>query len=143
MWFVKDLKVWQEAEKQFARYLIDYPKLVSIEFAQWKFKEWDIKMTTQDKEITYEIKNDTQWWETWNVAIEFRYKWEASGIYESKADFIVYHVADKWWIQKRAELILRLCEVEKRVVKWWDWWQSELYLIKLDEMPNLFEPLNM
>lgn len=141
--FVKDLAKGAEAEKIFMRYLVDYPKLVSLEFSQWKFKDYDIKMTTQDKVITYEIKNDVMADKTWNIAIEFRYKWEPSWIYASKADYIVYHAAWKWYMQSRPELILRLCEVEKEVKKGWDWYQSELYIISLDKMNDLFESLTL
>ena len=142
MSFVKDLEKGKEAEKKFARYLIDYPKLVKLEFPTGKFKEWDIKMTTQEKEITYEIKSDIMAPQTGNFVIEYRFKWKASGIYASKADYIVYNVLWKRWIQERWELILRLIGTEKRETKWGDWRNSDLYVIKCDELPNLFEPLN-
>ena len=128
MSFVHDLAKGKEAEKIFAR----------------KFKEWDIKMTYWDNKVaTYEIKRDLKAQETWNFIIEYRFKWEASWIYASKADYIVYYIADKWWIQKRSELLLRIQQVEKRECKWWDGWQSSLYIIKVDKLPELFETLNL
>ena len=145
MWnFVKDLAIWQEAEKVFARYLIDYPKLISLEFSQWKFKDYDIKMTYGDNKVaTYEIKRDMQAQDTGNVALEIRYKWDASWIYTSKADYIVYYAAGKWFLQRRWELILRLEKANKKIVKWWDWWQSELMLVKLEDMNKIFEQINL
>lgn len=144
MSFVRDLQKWRQAEKVFARYLIDYPNIKSLEFPQWKFKEWDIKMTYWDGKIaTYEIKRDLKAWETWNFIIEYRYCWEASWIYASKADYIVYYIDNKWYIQSRAELLLRIQKVEKRECKWWDWWKSSLYIIKVDKLPELFELLNL
>lgn len=144
MGFAKDLAVGHQAERVFARYLIDYPKLISIEFAQWKFKDYDIKMTYGDNKVaTYEIKRDMQAQDTGNVALEIRYKWDASWIYTSKADYIVYYAAWKWYCQTRWELILRLEKANKRIVKGWDWWQSELMLVKLEDMDKIFEVLNL
>lgn len=143
MTFVHDLKKWKEVEKAFARYLIDYPDLRCIEFPQGKFKEWDVRMIYgEGKVATYEIKTDFKAEETGNFVIEYRYKWKASWIYASKADFIVQYILWKWWIQSRPELILRINGIEKRETKWWDWYQSSLYIIKADKLPELFEPLN-
>jgi hypothetical protein len=144
MWsFVKDLQEWRTAEKLFAKYLIDYPNFISLEFSQWRFPDWDIRMVTKDKVITYEIKKDLQAQDTWNVAIEVSFKWDASWIFSSKADYVVYTAAWRWWIQKRGELILRLIKAEKRELKWWDWRNSLLWLVKLSDMDTLFEPLNL
>ena len=143
MWFAKDLKYGQSQEQIFARYLLDYPDCVSIEFAQWKFKDYDIKLTTKDKTITYEVKADTMAPQTWNFVIETRYKWVPSGIYASKADYIAYCVKDEWYLQSRGELVLRLINTPKRITKWGDKRQSELYVIKCEELDNLFEHLNL
>lgn len=141
--FVKDLIIGQEAEKLFMKYLVDYPHMVSLSFSQGKCTDYDIKMITKDKEITYEVKSDTMADKTGNFVIEFRFKWEASGIYESKADFVVYYIMWEWRIQKRSELILRLWEVEKEIKRWWDGWNSELYIIKVEKLPELFEKIEM
>ena len=143
MSFIIDFKVGKTAEKKFAKYLIDFPWFVSLEMPRGKCKDWDIILTTKDKIITYEVKSDTMADKTWNFVVEYRFRWEASGIYASKADFIVYNILWEWRIQKRAELILRLQETEKREVKWWDGWNSDLYIIKVEELPNLFEKLNI
>lgn len=143
MSFVMDLKVWKEAEKIFAKYLIDFPDFISIEIPDGKFKDYDIKLTTKQKVITYEVKSDTMAPKTGNYVIETRFKWEPSGIYESKADYVVYYVKWEFWIQKRSELILRLIDAEKRTTKWGDWWQSELYVLSCDTLPQLFEHLNL
>lgn len=143
MSFVKDLALWKSAEKIFAKYLLDYPDFISLEIPDGKFKDYDIKLTTKTKEITYEVKSDTLAPRTWNFVIETRFKWEPSGIYASKCDYVVYNVKWERWIQSRAELILRLIETEKRVTKWWDGRQSELYVISCDELPKLFYPVNV
>ena len=145
MSFVSDLKIWEEAQFEFAKQLLSskQKRIVSIEFAQWKFKDWDIKTNSiPNWEETYEVKSDTMAPQTGNFVIETRFKWKPSGIYTSKADFIVYFVKWEWRIQERGELILRLLKTEKKETKWWDWWNSDLYVIKCEELPNLFMPLN-
>ena len=143
MSFVKDLAKWKEVEKAFAKYLIDYPGIVSIEFPKWKCKDYDVKMIYWDNKVaTYEIKTDFKAQDTGNFVIESRFKWEASWIYASKADYIVQYILGKWWIQSRGELVLRINQVDKREVKGWDWFQSTLYIIKADKLPELFESLN-
>lgn len=144
MSFIRCLEKGKEAEKVFARYLIDYPNIRSLEFPSWRFKDWDIRMTYGDwKQATYEIKRDMKAQDTGNFIIEYRSNWEASWIYASKADYIVYYIADKWRIQSRWELLLRIQKVEKRECQWWDWNRVSLYIIKVDKLPELFELLNL
>lgn len=141
--FVKDFQVWKTAEKIFCKYLIDYPWFVSIEVPRGKCTDWDIILTTKDKIITYEVKSDTMAWQTGNFVIEYRFKDEPSWIYESKADYVVYNILWEWWIQKRSELILRIQWIEKEEVRGGDGWNSSLYKIKIDKLPELFEKIKM
>lgn len=143
MSFAIDLKIGKDAEKIFAKYLIDFPDFISIEIPDGKFKDYDIKLTTKTKTITYEVKSDTMAPKTWNFVIETRFKWEASGIYASKADYVVYCVKNEWYIQKRWELILKLIDTPKKITKGWDGRNSELYVISCNELDNLFEHLNL
>ena len=110
MSFVKCLQLGKECEKTFMRYLIDYPGMISIEFAQWKFKDWDIKMTTKDKEITYEVKSDRKSEETWNCCIECMYKDEPSWVYASKADYIVMLDSDLSYNEKHIPKMLKFLD---------------------------------
>ena len=139
MSFVNDLKIGEDAQIEFAKVLLTTRKISNLEIAQGKFKDWDIKITTPTWEETYEIKFDTMAPNTWNFVIETRCSWIASGIYSSKADYIVYNVKWEWRIQERWELILRLIDTEKRTTKWWDWYRAEMYVIKCEELPNLFD----
>jgi len=142
MTFVKDLKCGKDVEKMFAKYLIDYPWLVWIEFPQGRFSDYDILLKTDKKEITYEIKSDTMAQDTGNFVIEIMCNNIPSWIYASKADFIVYRIMDKWYIQKRWQLIYNLNKLEnKRITKWWDWWRSEMYVISMDYILDLFEEI--
>ena len=141
MSFTTDLMLWENAQIEFAKLLLSSKekRIVSIEFAQWKFKDRDIKVNWEE---TYEIKFDTKAPDTGNFVIETRCSWIASGIYASKADYIVYNVKWEWRIQERGELILRLIDTEKRLTKWWDWFRAEMYVISCEELPNLFTKIN-
>ena len=146
--FADDLAIGRKAEVEFAKILLDNTKefrVVSLEFAQGKFKDWDIKIDcVPDWILTYEIKSDTMADKTGNFVIEFRgSKWNASGIYTSKADYIVYYVKWEWWVQERGELILRLINTEKEEVKGWDWKLTSMWKIKCSELPNLFTKLEV
>lgn len=144
MWnFANDLADWKQAEQEFAKYLCNCPNFISIELAQWKFKDYDIKLTTKDRTITYEVKTDRKAQETWNYCIEFSYADKASGIYASKADYIVYHLMWQWWMQSRWDLILKLDSVEKKKINWWDWFKSWLWLLKVETLPKLFTQLDL
>lgn len=141
MSFISDLAIGEACQIEFAKLLLDTEKVVGLEIAQWKFKLWDIKITTPEWEKTYEIKKDLKAPETGNYVIETRCSWKASGIYTSKADYIVYNVKDEWWVQERWELILRLMDVEKRTTKWWDWFRAEMFVLSCDTLPILFNKI--
>lgn len=141
MTFVNDLAIGEACQIEFTKVLLDTEKIIKIEFAQWKFKYRDIKITTPDWEKTYEIKKDLKANDTGNYVIETRSSWKASGIYTSTADYIVYNVKWERWIQERWELILRLINTEKRVTKWWDWFRSEMYVLKCETLSDLFSKI--
>ena len=138
MSFVKDLSDWIKAQIEFAKVLLDTEKVISLEFAQWRFTDWDIKINTPEGEKTYEIKSDRQAEQTGNYVIEYLYKWNPSWIFESKADYIVYNIKGERRIAKRWALILGLMDVEKRATKWWDSWASSLWVLKCETFPTLF-----
>ena len=119
MSFVKDLAIWEKAQIEFAKILLETEKIISLEFAQWKFSDWDIKIKTPDWEKTYEIKTDTMAESTGNYVIEYMFKWNPSWIFTSKADYIVYQVKWERRVASRGALILWLINMEKRDTKWW------------------------
>ena len=147
MWFASDLAIWEDAQKEFAKVLLDNTKefrVISLEFAQWKFKDWDIKIDcVPDWILTYEVKSDTMADKTGNFVIEYRFKWNPSWIFVSKADYIVYYIKWERWIQERWELILRLMNTEKRETKWWDGYYSSLWVISCDKLPDLFNKIEI
>lgn len=134
--FAEDLKEWQKIEREFAKKLIDR-KLNSLEFApDRKFTDRDIKIRFNKdwKEIekTFELKYDRQVWDTHNVWIEYMLDWKPSGIYTSKADYVVYKLWDKFYYADRLKLIIELSKVLKSDVVWWDNDKSQLWLVKED-----------
>lgn len=141
MWFAKDLSDWVRAQIEFAKVLLDTEKVISLEFAQWRFPDWDIKILTPDWEKTYEVKSDRQAQDTGNYVIEYSYKWKPSWIFTSKADYIVYYVKWERRIAERGALILWLINAEKRTTKWWDWWASSLWVLKCETLPDLFSKI--
>lgn len=131
--FSNDLKEWQKIEREFASKLMKRD-VSKIEFSQGKFKDYDIKATFKriwwDVEKTFEIKNDMVSDRTWNVWFEYNFNWEPSGIYTSKADYIVYKLWDDFYYVDRARLLVWLSKIEKQDVLWWDNNLSWMFLVK-------------
>ena len=140
--FSNDLEEWRNKEKEFAKYLLD-KRIANIEFApDKKFTDWDLKRTKNWDVKTYEIKFDKKAEETWNLAIEYRFNWKPSWMFKSKADYIVYSVYGKRYIENRAELLLKILEnyqlwlIQKK--EWWDLNSSSLYIIPLKYIDKIF-----
>lgn len=131
--FKEDLKKWKEVEREFASRLMKRD-VSKIEFSQWKFKDWDIKATFKkfwrDVEKTFEIKNDIVSERSGNVWFEVTCNWEPSGVFASKADYIVYKLWDKFHYMDRARLLLWLASIDKEIVMWGDNHSSEMFLVK-------------
>lgn len=145
--FKNTLESWREVESKFASKLFlrkDRP--VSVTLAPNKqFKDWDVKATfdrEENPEVTFEIKRDWKSQETWNIALEVRCNNKPSGIYASKADYIVFCLSEgEFYFQNRWELLYRLDYMWKKLVKWWDGDRSEMYLVSKEELPLLFNKI--
>lgn len=139
MTFYDSLNIGEKAQKDFAKILLDTENVVKLEFAQGKFPDWDIKITTPKWEKTYEVKIDTISRNTGSFCVEHKYKGKASWIFASKADYVAYNIADEWWLAERSELVLRLPETEReRELNWWDGNYSSLRIFSWDKLPDLF-----
>lgn len=139
MSFLSDLEKWKEWERKFLMTLLWAPKLSRIDLPQGKFKDYDLKLTIDGKEYTFEVKNDLQAHTTGNYVVEYRCNKIASWIFSSKADYIVYIMWDDIYIQSRGELIIRLMDLEnKKKISWWDWRRSQMFLLKFDKIEELF-----
>lgn len=142
--FAKTLQWWKEIERQFAiKMLARYQNIQKIEFApDIQFKDWDLKITIDWIEKSYEIKRDFKSQETWNIALEIRCNNKPSGIFASKADYIIYCLNDdEFYRQNRWELLYRLADINKYKTLGWDWERAEMYIINKELLPLLFNKL--
>lgn len=143
MSFRSDLAIGEKAQLEFAKVLLNTEKVIKLEFAQWKFPDWDIKILTPEWEKTYEVKADTMAETTGNYVIEYMFKWNPSWIFTSKADYIVYQIKWERWMANRWALILWLIDAEKRATKWGDAWASSLWVLKCETLPTLFSKIEI
>lgn len=91
MW-KEDLKDGEYAERVFADYLIRVGKHNVVHKALGDFKDYDL---LGDLNTTYEVKSDRIARTTGNIAIEFQYHGEPSGIVITKANYWVQRIAEK------------------------------------------------
>lgn len=144
MEFQKTLESWKKIEREFAKIMIDrYADVEKVEFApDMQFKDWDVKITVGWIERTYEIKRDFKSQETWNIALEIKCNWKPSGIFASKADFIIYCLNEnEFYWQNRWELLYRIADINKYKTMWWDGERAEMYIISKELLPLLFNKL--
>lgn len=144
MEFAKTLESWKKIEREFAKIMIDrYSDIEKVEFApDTQFKDWDVKITVGWIERTYEIKRDFKSQETWNIALEIKCNWKPSGIFASKADFIIYCLNEnEFYWQSRWELLYRIADINKYKTMWWDGERAEMYIIAKELLPLLFNKL--
>lgn len=138
------LEWWKEVERKFvATMLAKYPQIEKVEFApDMPFKDRDVKLTINWIERTYEIKRDYKSQETWNIALEIKCNNKPSGIFASKADYIIYCLNDdEFYWQNRWELLYRVADIHKYKTLWWDWERAEMYIIDKEFLPLLFNKL--
>ena len=138
------LEWWKRIERLFvAKMLSKYPEIEKVEFApDTQFKDRDVKLTIWGREITYEVRRDYKSQETWNIALEIRCNNKPSGIFASKADFIIYCLNDnEFYWQNRWELLYRVADINKYKTLGWDWERAEMYIIKKELLPLLFNKL--
>ena len=143
MEFNKTLESWKKIEKEFVKIMMDKCEIQKIEYAPDKqFKDRDVKLTIWGIEKTYEIKRDFKSQETWNIALEIKCNWKPSGIYASKADYIIYCLNENvfYW-QDRWELLYRIADINKYKTLGWDGDRAEMYIIKKELLPLLFNKL--
>jgi hypothetical protein len=143
MEFQKTLESWKKIEKAFVKKMLDMYDIEKVEFApDTQFKDRDVKLTINWVERTYEIKRDFKSQETWNIALEIKCNWKPSGIFASKADFIIYCLNEnEFYWQNRWELLYRIADINKYKTMWWDGERAEMYIISKELLPLLFNKL--
>lgn len=141
--FNKTLESWKKIEKAFVKKMLDMYDIEKVEFApDTQFKDRDVKLTIWWKEVSYEIKRDYKSQETWNIALEIKCNWKPSGIFASKADYIIYCLSeDEFYFRNRWELLYDLCDIAKYKTMWWDGERAEMYIIAKELLPLLFNKL--
>lgn len=145
--FNECLDAGMEIERKFAEKLLQFKSVKKIEFApNRQFKDRDIKATIErgwwDEEVLFEIKRDFKSQETWNIALEIRCNNKPSGIFASKADYIIYCLNDdEFYWQNRWELLYRVADINKYKTLGWDWERAEMYIINKELLPLLFNKL--
>lgn len=144
--FDKTLESWKKIEKAFVKKMLDMYDIEKVEFApDIQFKDWDVKLTINWIEKTYEVKRDYKSQETWNIALEIKCNWKPSGIFASKADYIIYCLSeDEFYFRNRWELLYDLCDIakwKKYKTLGWDGERAEMYIISKELLPILFRRL--
>ena len=144
--FNKTLESWKKIEKEFVKIMMDKCEIQKIEYAPDKqFKDRDVKLTINWIERTYEVKRDYKSQETWNIALEIKCNWKPSGIFASKADYIIYCLSeDEFYFRNRWELLYDLCDIakwKKYKTLGWDGERAEMYIISKELLPILFRRL--
>ena len=134
MAFEKDLKKWNETEREFERLLVEKETVMALEFApKGRFKDWDIKARInknwKESMVTFEIKDDMKSSETGNVWFEYRCYGKPSWIYSTKADYIVYRIDGRFYIAERWELLTKLNFIDKSNVSWWDFNWAQMFIV--------------
>lgn len=142
--FNKTLESWKKVERLFAaKMLARYPDIEKVEFSEWEFKDRDVKITKGWESKTYELKRDYKSQETGNIALEIKCNGKPSGIFASKADFIIYCLNDdEFYFQSRWELLYRVADIHKYKACGWDGDRAEMYIVEKDLLPMLFYKLN-
>ena len=143
MEFSKTLESWKKIEKEFVKKMLDMYDVEKVEFApDTQFKDWDVKLTIWGKEVLYEVKRDYKSQETLNIALEIKCNWKPSGIFASKADFIIYCLNEnEFYFRNRWELLYDLCDIAKYKTLGWDGERAEMYIISKELLPILFRKL--
>lgn len=102
--FIKDLKLGNEGEEILTEYLITKG---STFVDSNKDNRYDVKMSNNNKEITYEVKTDVKCaplFDTGNIFIEFQSRGKISGISVTQADwFVTYflYLGELWFIKSK------------------------------------------
>ena len=84
--FKKDIITGEQGQK-FIRTFLEQKGFIYVD--ECNTNEYDLKMSYQSKEYTYEIKTDVYKTNTGNMVIEFESRGKPSGISVTKADFFV------------------------------------------------------
>ena len=135
--FEKDLKTGQEAEIKFCNYLIQQGKKVIRTYGL--NKDWDVATYNNNQiETTFEVKNDVLYNSTGNLAIEYAFKGQKSGIRATKAEYMAIYTLTKIFILKTQDLKdwINLNKQFLKTSKGGDEFKSDIVLIRSKDLVN-------
>jgi len=94
-----------------------------------------------DNVLKIEVKSDRRAWRTGNLAIEYSYRGEVSGIYATEAEYYMYFIIyPKYYECYKIPVneLKAICEKVDRTVKGGDNNASKMFLIKVDTVKQYF-----
>ncbi len=131
--FDVDLATWEQYEYAFMKTLLK-PWVVGIHKPpKEERKDRDIKVDYEDwTSKTYEVKGCPKAKEYGSIPVEYEYDWKPSGVFASKADYIVYYIGNQFYTQDRWVFLTELVWVNKYATTWWDNWKSKMFIVNLE-----------
>lgn len=124
---------WEKYEYEFMKRLLK-PWVVGIHKPPvWERKDRDIKVDYADwTSKTYEIKSCPKAKEYWSIPVEYEYDWKPSGVFASKADYVVYYIDNQFYMQDRWVFLAELVWVNKYSTVWGDNDKSKMFIVNLE-----------
>jgi hypothetical protein len=95
--FDTDLPIAVQTEREVADILRRVYKAVILDYCHTN--AYDIRARVNDKEFTFEVKEDFTCERTGNVGVEFECRGKPSGVSISKADYYIYKIHSKYGIK--------------------------------------------
>ena len=143
MGFVNDLKQGEAMEEKVASILSEYfwENVAKNE----DDRKW-VDLVIDNWKLLIEVKYDRMVKETWNYVFEFKCNGKQSWVaktyntkewWETHPHFLVQSHEDGFELYHTYQLLNYVEEHNDRVVKWWDGWRSEMYLIEKEKIQHL------
>lgn len=129
--FKIDLAKARQVEIEFVRKILK-PWVLRVELNNddEKHIERDVKVDYKDgTSKTFEIKDCPKAKEYGSIPFESECNWKPSGVFASKADYIVYHFNDTRYRQERGKLLHELIWINKYETLGWDNEKSKMYVV--------------
>ncbi len=139
MGFVNDLKQGEEMEERVSQVLTSYfwkPVNKNVD------KKW-VDLIIEDWRLMIEVKFDRMVGKTWNYAFEYKCSGKQSWVAkeyiteewgETMPHYIVQAHKDGFELYHTYKLLKWIEVNHDRKVNGWDWWRSEMYLVKRENV---------
>lgn len=134
--FDDDLVRSETGVNLFVDYLEDHGWVTDV--AEGDVKGWDVRAVRCGKEVYFEVKEDFKWNETGNVAIEYYYRGQPSGIATTTSEYYIYKLGSCFYYARVSELRARLEKDSFTRREGGDGCLSGLYLMSLERFQEAF-----